>query len=57
MKNLALSDLGVQELTSQEERETNGGVVVSAIVGGIFILACYTALGIAMWRKRRRRRR
>ena len=60
MKNLALNDLGVQELGSQEARETNGGgilfgaiVVVSAAIALYHLYRPYLP---PIMRRRRRRR-
>jgi len=62
MKNLALKNLGVQELTSKEARETNGGiatvVAVGIIVVGVaIILGCIWPNAPHKWLRRRRRRR
>ena len=61
MKNLALNDLDVQELTSREAKETNGGIATVVAVGMIvvgvgIILGCIWPNAPHKWFRRRRRR-
>ena len=56
MKNLALNDLGVQELGSQEARETNGGGALFMIGLPIAIMLYYAMIPPIIKRRRRRRR-
>jgi len=57
MKNLALNDLSVKELTSKEARETNGGIATVVAVG--MIVNGTAMIAIIIWKltKRRIRRR
>ena len=60
MKNLALNDLEVQELSTQEARETNGGGFL-CIALGVAVVGAAAAIAWPiikeLWRRRSRRRR
>ena len=53
MKNLAINDLSVKELTSKEARETNGGIATVVAVG--MIVNATAMIAITIWKLTRRR--
>ena len=53
MKNLAINDLSVKELTSKEARATNGGIATVVTVG--MIVNGTAMIAITIWKLTRRR--
>ncbi|MBP6610855.1 MAG: hypothetical protein KA206_07150 [Paludibacter sp.] len=49
MKNLDLNGLGVQEMNAEDMRNSNGGILPLAVLGGIWafeVCCCAIALGM-----------